>query len=67
MSDLTLTLTQRPDHVVEQGETVLIDGDPYTVTAVKPQRESGVFLDFGRNARPNVVVVTVERFDGNPR
>ena len=66
MSDLTLQLTQRPDHVVEQGETVYVDGDPFIVTGIKPQRESGVFLDFGRNVRPNIVVVTVERFDGNP-
>ena len=66
MSDLTLTLTQRPDHVVEQGETVLIDGDPFIVTVIKPQRESGVFLDFGRNVRPNVVVVTVERYSEVP-
>ena len=64
MSDQTFLVHQRPDHIVIQGETVFVDGDPYLVTAVKPQRESGVFLDWGQNVRANVVVVTVERFDG---
>jgi hypothetical protein len=64
MSDLTLLLTQRPDHVAVMGQTILIDGDPFVIKGIKPQRESGVFLDFGRNVRANVVVITVERFDG---
>ena len=66
MSDLTLRLSQRPDHTVEVGDTILIDGDPFVVRDVKAQREEGVFLDFGQNVRPNVVIVTIERFDGYP-
>ncbi len=64
---VTLTVTQYPDHVVEVGETILIDSDPFIVREVKPLRESGVFLDFGRNVHHNVVIVTCERFDGMPQ
>jgi hypothetical protein len=64
---VTLQLTQYPDHVVSIGETVMIDDDPFTVTAIKPVRESGVFLDWQQRIVPNIVVVTVERFDGNPK
>ena len=66
MTDQVILLTQRPDHVAHHGETVFIDGDPFVIKGIKPQRESGVFLDWGQNVRPNVVVVTVERFDGYP-
>lgn len=66
MSPLTIQLHQYPDHVVQVGETVFVDGDPFTIRDVKPLRELGSFLDFGREVRPNVVVVTIERFDGNP-
>lgn len=61
-----LTLTQRPDHVVKVGETVMIDGDPFTVLSVKPVRESGVFLDWNQGVESNVVIVAIERFDGYP-
>ena len=64
MTDQLLTLTQYPEHVARLGETVLIDGDPFIVKGVKPKREAGVFLDFGRNVEFNVVELTVERFDG---
>lgn len=66
MSDQFLTLTQRPDHVARVGETIVIDGTPHVVKGVKPKREAGVFLDFGRNVEFNVVELTVERFDGYP-
>jgi hypothetical protein len=66
VSPLTLTLHQSPDHTVQVGDTVFVDGDPFVIRDVKPQRESGVFLDWGQNVRANVVVVTVERFDGYP-
>jgi len=46
---------------------VMIDDDPFTVIAIKPIRESGVFLDWQQRIVPNIVVVTVERFDGNPK
>ena len=61
-----LILTQRPDHVAHVGDTVMIDGDPFTVTAIKPKRESGVFLDWSQAIEYNEVELTVERFDGMP-
>lgn len=63
---MTLTITQYPDHTAQVGMTVFIDDDPFIVTDIKPQRESGVFLDFNWIVTPNIVVVTVERFDGYP-
>ena len=58
---MTLRLTQRPDHVAHIGDTVLVDDDPFVITDVKPERESGVFLDWGQRIEPNIVIVTVER------
>ena len=63
---MTLTLSQAPDHVAELGQTVFIDGDPFVIREIKPQRESGVFLDWQMRVQSNIVVVTVERFDGYP-
>jgi DNA primase len=61
-----LAMHQSPDHVAQKGQTVMVDGDPFTVTAIKPQREKGVFLDYNQVVEYNEVVLTVERFDGNP-
>lgn len=61
-----LLLTQRPDHVAHKGDTVMIDGDPFLIKEIKPVREAGVFLDWDQRIESNVVVLTVERFDGNP-
>ena len=68
---MTLTVHQYPDHVAQLGQTILIDGDPWIVKDIKPQREAGVFLCWhweGSNQRveSNIVVLTVERFDGYP-
>jgi hypothetical protein len=63
---VNLTLSQSPDHVAELGQTVFIDGDPFVIREIKPQRESGVFLDWQMRVQSNIVVVTVERFDGYP-
>ena len=63
---MTLRLHQRPDHTVNVGDTVMIDDDPFVIREIKPERESGVFLDWGNVIRPNWVVATVERFDGYP-
>lgn len=61
-----LALRQRPDHVARVGANVMVDGDPWVVTNIKPQRERGVFLDFNATVEYNEVVVTIERFDGYP-
>lgn len=66
MSDLTLSLTQRPDHVARVGDTIVYEGTPYVIRDLKPVRESGCFLDWEQRIESNVVVVSVERFDGNP-
>ena len=58
---LSMQLTQRPDHVAHVGDTVLIDDDPYVITAIHRLRESGVFLDWGQRIEANTVVLTVER------
>ncbi len=63
---MELTLDQSPDHVVSVGQTVMVDGDPYIVTAAKPDREAPSFLDWGSVVTPSQVVITVERFDGYP-
>ena len=63
---MTITVYQSPDHVVLLRETVLIDNDPYVVTDIKAKREEGTFLDWERRIESRVVVITVERFDGNP-
>ena len=59
---MTLTVHQRPDHVAELGQTVFIDGDPFVIREIKPQREAGVFLDWQMRVQSNIVVVTVERY-----
>ena len=60
---MTLTLTQRPDHVVHIGDIVLLDDDPFTVEDIAPVREAGVFLDWNQRIVSNVVVVTVARVE----
>jgi hypothetical protein len=64
LTDQILMLRQRPDHVAHVGETVLLDGDPFVIRSIKPKREAGVFLDYGRAIESNEVELTVERFDG---
>jgi hypothetical protein len=64
VSEQVILLTQRPDHVAHQGETVFIDGDPFVIKGIKPKRESGCFLDWGQSVEFNEVEVVVERFDG---
>lgn len=61
-----LALHQRPDHVARVGDNVMIDGDPFVIRSIKPLREAGVFLDWNQVIEYSEVIVTVERFDGNP-
>lgn len=66
MSDQMILLHQSPDHVAVVGEVIEIEGNPYIVRGIKPKREAGCFLDYGRVVEYNEVELTVERFDGNP-
>lgn len=63
---MTLTITQYPDHTAQVGMTVFIDDDPFIITDIKPQRESGVILGpidgDGYRVVPRIVVVTIERY-----
>jgi hypothetical protein len=61
MSIPTYRLTQRPDHVVHKGDTILIGDEPHTVTGVAPVPAEGVFLDWDHRIESNVVVLTVEK------
>lgn len=58
-----LEVHQYPGQVRHVGEILFIDGDPFQIMAIKPQRELGVFIDYGSLVESRVVVVTVERYD----
>lgn len=65
---MTLTVHQSHDRIAVLGHPVYIDGDPWVITDIKPQRESGVILGpivgepWGYSVEPRIVVVTIERY-----
>ena len=63
---MTLTVHQTHDRIAVLGHPVYIDGDPWVITDIKPQRESGVILGpidgDGYRVVPRIVVVTIERY-----
>ena len=63
---MTLQLYQAHDRLAVLGHPIFIDGDPWVITDIKPQRESGVILGpivgTGYEVVPRIVVVTVERY-----
>jgi len=63
MSDQQLLVFQYPGQVRRVGEIVFIEGDPFEIMEIKPQREEGVFIDFGSLIEPRVVVMTVQRYE----